>query len=842
MRELHDERVAARAAIDELHMMPVLFELGARAHPPRNLYRAYLEQSHVFVGIYWQEYGWTAPDMTVSGVEDEYLLSHDMPKLIYIKQPAPNRSPELEALLDRIRDDDRVSYKSFSTADELKELLIDDLAILLTESFYSAAEEAASETKETARTAWLPVQPTRFVGREDEIKEICETLMREDVKLVTLVGPGGIGKTRLAIEVARKLEDSFKDGLRFVPLAAVRDAPGLCAQLAAALELKENTSNPHSALTNWLIDKEVLLILDNFEQLLDASADVADFLEYCRNSKILITSRAVLRIRGEHQLPIPGLTLPRDVGGRISRSDAIALFTERALEVRPDFKLEGPDVPVVAEICRRLDGLPLAIELGAARMKVLSPKQLLDRLNETLAMLTGGARDLPERQQTLRATIDWSYQLLSEEEKTLFARLATFRRGATLDAIEEVCASGNELDVLEGVASLVEKSLVRQELAATGEARFWMLETIREFASELFRAMDDADEIRDRHAGYYEMLSHEAERGTLGREQQLWLEKVDQDFANILDAANHIFATDKDTGPLRLAKMSWDLVLYAWVRNRLADARTAAELLLEIPDLDDLSRARALAAGGSAAFWQGDIGIAIPMVAQARELFEKLGDIRGEGTCLLVLGMVAPELEGPEQAKEKLVQALNMFEEIGDEAWLSIGFAAYCWTLMLMGEYEGVEFAYERAVELGRNLGAELTYAMSLGNLGMLRNWQGRHDEGLALNFEALRKLIATGHLGAITFTYVNMAEILIPLGEPETAAQLCGARDVLHSKLNVLDLSLMQKKREHIEMELREALGDQAYQEAYQRGRELTTDAAEALVSSKLKATATSV
>jgi predicted ATPase len=839
MKELAEERVATRAAIDEIHMMPVMFGLGARAHPPRNLYRAYIDQSHVFVGIYWQEYGWIAPGMDVSGVEDEYILSADMPKLIYIKEPAPERSDELVSLLDRIRNDDRVSYKSFSDATELRALVSDDLAILLTERFYSAGTETAEETQENPRSASLPIQPTRFIGRAAEIDTVTSLLQRDDVKLVTLVGPGGIGKSRLAIEVGRNLEDHFNDGLRFVPLAPLTDADRLFTYLVSALELKENVAEAETALANWLSSKEVLLILDNFEQLLDAADEVADLLEHATRSKILVTSRAVLRIRGEHECAVPPLSLPRDVEGRIARSDAIALFKERALEVRPDLVIEGPDIAIVAEICRRLDGLPLAIELGAARMKVLTPQQLLERLSDRLSLLTGGARDLPERQQTLRATIDWSYQLLNDEERELFARLAVFRRGATLDAIEEVCAAGTGLDVLEGVASLVEKSLLRQELAPTGEARFWMLETIREFAAELLHDLPERDELRTRHASYYERLCHEAERGTLGREQRLWMDKVDEDYANILDASNFIFASDNVDGPRRLAQMLWDLVLYAWVRNRLGDARRAAELLLEVPDLPDEARAHALAAGGAAAFWQGDIGIAIPLVVQGRELFDKLGDRRGVGTTLLVLGMVAPEIEGPEAAKEKLVHALSLFEELGDEAWLSIGFTAYCWTLMLMDEYAGVESVYERSVKLSGDLGAELTHAMSLGNLGMLRRWQERYSEAIELHLDALRRLIATGHDAAVTYTLVNSAETLIPMGEPETAAQLLGARDRIHAHLNVLDLSLTKKRRERVEQELREILGDEAFETALATGGSLTPNQAMALLVSKLPAEA---
>jgi tetratricopeptide (TPR) repeat protein len=366
-----------------------------------------------------------------------------------------------------------------------------------------------------------------------------------------------------------------------------------------------------------------------------------------------------------------------------------------------------------------------------------------------------------------------------------------------------------------------------------------MLETIREFAVELLHDLPERDELRTRHAAYYERLCHDAERGTLGREQRLWMDKVDEDYANILDASNFIFASDKNEGPRRLAEMLWDLVLYAWVRNRLGDARRASELLLEVPDLSDEARAHALAAGGAAAFWQGDIGIAIPLVVQGRELFEKLGNQRGVGTTLLILGMVAPEIEGPEAAKEKLVHALSLFEELGDDAWLSIGFTAYCWTLMLMDEYAGVESVYERSVKLAGDLGAELTHAMSLGNLGMLRSWQERYGEAIELQLDALRRLIATGHEAAVTYTLVNSAEILLPMGEAEAGAELLGARDSIHERLNVLGLSLTIKRRERAERELRKALGDDEFEAAVAKGASLTPNQAMALLSSKLPAEA---
>ncbi|HET7481727.1 MAG TPA: DUF4062 domain-containing protein [Actinomycetota bacterium] len=832
--ELAAERKAVKTAIEEIHLSPVMFELGARPHPPRTLYRAYLDQSHIFVGIYWQKYGWVAPEMEISGLEDEYLLAAGKLKLIYVKS-AEDREPRLSELLDRIRNDDQVSYKSFRDADELRSLVTDDLAILLTESFDAARSETpTTPTRERARTSRLPIQPTDFIGRESEITQIAALLDRDDVKMVTLVGPGGIGKTRIAIEVAQHLEDAFEDGLRFVPLAAFRNADNLPTYLVDALELKENTSDTTAALQHWIAQKDVLLVLDNFEQLLEGAWLIADLLEAAGDSgsKILVTSRAVLRIRGEHEWPIPPMTLPKDVEGSISRSDAIRLFMERARQVQPHFTADGREMAIVAEICRRLDGLPLAIELAAARLKLLTPAQLFERLGNRLELLTGGARDLPERQQTLRATIDWSYGLLRDEEKELFARLSVFRRGATLDAIEVVCAGRADVDVLEALASLVEKSLLRQELAETGEARFWMLETIREYAAELFEDLPDRVAVGDRHAEFYEQLCAKAQYGTIGSEQQEWFTRVELDYPNIRVAADHLL---RHGGAARVAKMAWDLVLFTWVHGHMTDARRACETALQDPSLDDRARAYALAAGGSAAFWQGDFGEAIPLIAQAKDLFEKIGDERGRGTTLLVLGMVAPELEGPEEAKARLVEALELFERLGERSWLAIGFTAYTWTLMLMGEYEGREDLYERSVALSREMGGELIEGMSLGNLSQLRSVQGRHDEAIRLQIEGLKPLVAAGHMGAIGYTWLNAAQLLARIGAFDDAARFMGARDALYERMNVLDLSLMEKKRAGVEEFLRAEMGDGAYEDARADGRTMSIEAARGLLTSRV-------
>jgi hypothetical protein len=401
MGELVAERTATRDAIQRMRLSPVMFELGARAHPPRTLYRAYLDQSDVFVGIYWQRYGWTAPDMAVSGLEDEYLLSGGKPRLLYVKQPAPEREPRLGDLLSRIEAENGVSYKLFSTAAQLQELVEDDVAVLLTERFLT---DRTDRDQSSTRFDNLPAVRTDIIGREHEIALVSDALRREGAGVVTLTGPGGCGKTRIALEVARVLRHEFAHGACLVDLAAVRD-PGLIAStVAVALGVTESPGRSMvESLLEALRDRQMLLVLDNFEQVVLGARTVTGLLAGCPRLRVLVTSRQALHVRGEREIAVP----PLPVGG--IDSAASRLFLERARNVKPEFGEGAESAAAVAEICRRLDGLPLAIELAAARARVLSPQAMLARLDRRLTLLTGGAQDLPERQRTMRAAIDWSH-------------------------------------------------------------------------------------------------------------------------------------------------------------------------------------------------------------------------------------------------------------------------------------------------------------------------------------------------------------------------------------------------------------------------------------------------
>src|SRR6266702_2831716 len=541
--ELAPERAAAREAITQLRLTPVLFESGARPYPPRELYRAYLAQSDIFLGLYWQRYGWVAPTMQVSGLEDEYQLSGAKPKLIYVKTPAPVREPRLQALLDRIRAEDAASYQKFATSEELREHLANDLAQLLTERFTSPPE-----TPVHARPAPLPVPRSPLIDREQELALGQDLLQREGVGLVTLTGPGGVGKTRLAIKVAADLASQFADGAAFISLAALKDPELVEPSVARALGVSEaNGQALTERLLEYLRPRELLLLLDNTEQLLSAAPLATQALDAAPRLTLLVTSREPLRVRDERVVPVLPLALPDaeqlpDLE-TLAQVPAVALFVERVREVQPAFALTAANAQAIAEICRRLDGLPLALELAAARSNVLPPEALLARLEHRLPLLTRGARDVPQRQQTLRNTIAWSYDLLDESDKALFRRLAVFVGGFTLEAVQAVCvldaastmsSSASDKDaVLDQLAQLLDKSLVQSQQGSGGEPRFSMLETIHEYATEQLVASGEAITVQERHADYFLQLSEEADPQMFAPEREVWMERLDREEANL---------------------------------------------------------------------------------------------------------------------------------------------------------------------------------------------------------------------------------------------------------------------------------------------------------------------
>lgn len=526
--ELADERVAARASVGQLRLTPVMFEIGARAHPPRALYRSYLDQSDVFVGIYWQRYGWIAPDMEVSGLEDEWLLSDGMPRLLYVKRPAPEIEPRLAEMLDRVQAEDIASYKPFSSVDELHDLLLDDLAVLLTERFDGAREAPVPRPSSDPARAALPAQTSSFVGREAEVDDVRALLADDQVRFLTLSGPAGTGKTRLAIQAVGEEAGRYPDGVHFVDLSGEREVDGALEAVARAVCTGlASEVRPIDALEAELRDRRALLLLDNLEQVAPLAVELAGLLSHAAALTLVVTSREALRVRAEHIYQVPPLGLPEGDGLEAAEaSGAVQLFCDRAAVVRSGFRLDHDNVRTVIEICRHLDGLPLAIELAAARVKLFDLDELLDRLTDRLDVLRGGARDLPERQQTLRDAIEWSYDLLSDDERLVLGFFTVFADARLVDFEDTALAVDalTDVEVIEVLGSLVDKSLVRSVQGVDGRPRFSLLQTIRAFALEAGDLQPDVvAAARRAHAQHYVELAvriHE-DQGVDGREVAL---------------------------------------------------------------------------------------------------------------------------------------------------------------------------------------------------------------------------------------------------------------------------------------------------------------------------------
>ena len=642
LQELAEERAAAEEAIQHLRLTPVMFELGARPHPPRDLYRAYLAQSDVFVGIYWQRYGWIAPTETISGLEDEYVLARQTPKLIYMKN-AETREDRLNDLIRRIQEDDKVSYRPFSTAAELKELIENDLALMLTERFAAASMGQEPEPEAPSRSV-APFERGELIGRSPQVEQATELLLRPDVGLVTLTGPGGTGKTRLAIHLAHALGPGFSDGAFYVPLAGVRNARDVVPNIVSVLEIPMPPAggDPQRLLTGFLRSRHALLVLDNLEQVLEAAPDLQRVLAASPHLKILATSREPLHIHGEREVLIP--PLPHAYRARGDTTPAMTLFEERAREVRPEFRIDDENSAAVAELCRRLDALPLAIELAAARVRVLSPQAMLPRLDKSLSLLTGGRRDLPERHQTLRATLEWSLDLLRPEERVFFRRLGVLEGDFSEDAAEAVVGDAG-LDVLSGLSSLVEKSLlVRSELR--GEARFHLLETVRELAREQVAQAGEERAARIRHAEWIiRFLAREHPNLMSSGQRQAAHERIASEALGARLALR--FAASAEGDP----ELAWRLFIWFGF-GRISDAHTAEvlagnELLKPIPRSADPLRA-ALALG----IWSWAraamlLPEAAPDFERACAVLEAAGERDLLAGIMTAWGMLLGSMDGP---------------------------------------------------------------------------------------------------------------------------------------------------------------------------------------------------
>ncbi len=678
----------------------------------------------------------------------------------------------------------------------------------------------------------LPIERSDIIGRERELDAAGRLLLRDNVGLVTLTGPGGTGKTRLALQLAANLLDQFKDGVFFVNLAPITDASLLVPTIAQTLGVRESGSQlPVDTLKAHLHDKQLFLVLDNFEQIVSAGPLVKELLGGAPHLKVLITSREPLRVRGEHEYPVPTLALPDpkhlpDLAA-MSQYEAVALFIQRASEAKPDFAVTNQNAPALAEICTRLDGLPLAIELAAARIKLLPPEAMLSRLHNRMKMLTGGARDLPERQQTLRSTIAWSHDMLDEGEKQLFRRLAVFSGGRTLEAIEAVCnASGDlQMDVLDGVESLASKSLLRQVEGAAGEPRFWMLETIHEYAREMLEESGEGEESRKQHTKYFLALAEEAEPHLRGPEQAKWFKQVEDEHDNMRTALGWALEHGGTEIALRL---SGALFWFWLIRGYLREGSRWLELSLAGGGSQPTSaRALALRGAGLLAEEQGDYERADTLVEESLALYRELGDKQGLAKALGNVGDIATMYGNSAKAREVYKESLPLHRELENMDYVANTLNNLGWIAFEQGDFEQARTSCEESLALSRIVGNMRVTAEVLDTLGQVALAQQDYEQANLFAKESLLICKEIGSKRGVAQALELLAEIAGGQKQSLLAARLFGAGDALYVSLDAHRHNATQGYYERYLTDARAQLDEATWQAAWAQGRAMSMEQA---------------
>ena len=587
----------------------------------------------------------------------------------------------------------------------------------------------------------LPVAPNPLIGRERELADATALLRQPEMRLVTLTGPGGTGKTRLALAVAEAVSEAFASGVFFVALGPVSDQERVLPAIAQALEVREVAGESlQETLTDYLRDKQLLLVLDNFEQVSGAAPFIANLMSSAERLKVLVTSRTMLHVSGEHEYAVPPLSLPDpeslpDVAG-LSRYESVVLFVDRAQAVAPEFTLTDQNAAAVVEVCRRLDGLPLAIELAAARTEVLAPDAILSRLNERLGLLTGGARDLPARHRTLRGTIDWSYELLEAPQQKLFAQLAVFAGGFRIEAAEAVCSvPGPASDLLASLSSLVEKSLVSRNARDGMDHRFGMLETIHEYAQERLTQGGDEESVRQRHAEYHARLAEEAAPQLRGSEQVEWLRRLDSEYENLRTAVLWSLGHGRTELALRIVVA----LERFWERGPLTEARKwLDEGLRADARLPDPIHAKALHGAGRLALLQADYEQAVVPLEEALTRFRTMGDREGVLSCLWDLAWVDLVRGDYARSQARSEESLALARELDDNEGISRSLVGMGRALAEQGDVAQAKPLLQESLALRRGLGDKRNVANSLSILGRVAVIEGDHGEAEKLLAEAL--------------------------------------------------------------------------------------------------------
>ena len=697
-----------------------------------------------------------------------------------------------------------------------------------------AAPDALSPERDLASArASLPAQPTPLIGREREIEEVTDVLRRPEVRLVTLTGTGGTGKTRLAVQAAAELVDTFADGVVFVGLARLQDPDLVLTTTAQALGVGAMSRETLAEdLARALQNRELLIVFDNFEHLLAAAPSVADLAAGAAGLTLLVTSRAPLRLSAEHVYPVS--PLPTPAGGedvdRLLQCESVALFETRAQAVRPDFAVTFTNAGAVADVCRALDGLPLAIELAASRVGVLPPAAMSRRLDHPLKLLVGGAQDAPERQRTLRATIDWSFELLEPAEQQLFVRLAVFAGGCTIEAAQGVC--GDELEVVDGLASLTDKGLTRLE-GSDEEPRFTMLETIREYAAERLELSEEASTLHCRHAEHFLALAEEAEPNLIGVGSHAeWLDRLERDHDNLRAAMDWLEASGDSGGALRLSAALWRF----WdLKGHLIEGQRHLETALRVDERATAARAKALSGAADMALTCGDVATGRHRAKEALEHYRTLGDDWGTAFSLLMFAYAIGQEGDWPRAQQLYEESVQRFRGLGDEYYELRAARAHAWSYYEGGDLERSKELYEDILLRARATHHELVEAIALFSLAEIAADEGRVADAVSMLRESQRILRELNDLLLIASGVGRFASVLALAGRAAIAAQVLssstalmeeiGARPPWYARISTKTLAAIHTQ-----------LDDAAFAKAWEQGMTLTADEAVALALTSLR------
>jgi len=628
----------------------------------------------------------------------------------------------------------------------------------------------------------LPVQPTSLIGRERELATVAELLGRGSVRLLTLTGPGGSGKTRLALQAGAELVADFPQGVFLVALAPIADPTLVLPTIAQTVGIRESgAAQLADRLKAFLADKRLLLVLDNMEQLLEAAPELAELLAAAPSLKLLVTSRTPLHLSGEQEFEVPPLGLPDAArppeASVLLQYEAVALFVERARAVKADFALTSANARAVAEICVRLDGLPLAIELAAARAKTLSPQALLSRLEQRFDLLTGGPADVPARQQTLRATVDWSYHLLGPNEQTLFVHLAVFVGGCTLPAAEAVC--GNK-GLLTGLSTLIDSSMLRQEDEPDGEPRFTMLETIRAYALERLEAPGESDEIRRRHAEHFLAVAEQIVPDW--RKGDVDLFSLERDHDNFRAALKRFVLRDDRESFVRLVFGLW---VFWGHRNHLREgARWSEEAVRLASDLPLLLQARASDCASSFSWQRWDLQHAWELAQKALAAYRGAKNTDGEAWSLRQLGVIAEGRGDLDEADDLYEQAAAMFREQGELRGLQLVVHDQATCALGRCEYTRARALLEECLARARELGSDASVGNAILDLGILALHERRYDDSVPLFVESLGIALTYGRRGDVPLSLRGLAASTAVRQHLESAARVLGAAETIEEQI----------------------------------------------------------